>query len=215
MNIVNERIQREICRETISKLSDTALMETYRKSPSVKASIQHLENILNTCDISKEKQDEIIQLYLPKLIPPGTKGVIRGNEFNRIVQHYIENLSLPLDKFDVCFEKKHPTYPTTEIPDWYIYQKSHNKILIGMNQLDIWTGGQQLNRGSKYIIQERNDDNYRLLCVVANEVQFKTETSKGYKLFVKGFQENTLCYLSNLKNSIYSYFQEEVTETHI
>ena len=212
MNIINERIQRELCRNTITKLSDTTLMKTYKQCSSVKASIQHLTNVLNTCEIPKEKQEKIIQLYLPQIIPPGTKGVIRGNEFNRIVQDYIEKLSLPLDKFDVYFEKKHPIYTTTEIPDWYIYQKSQDKILIGMNQLDIWTGGQQLNRGSKYIIQERNDDKYRLLCVVANEVQFKTEKSKGYKLFVKGFQENTLCYLLNLKHIIYEYFQKELKD---
>lgn len=209
MNKINERIQKEICRNTISKLSDISLMETYKQCQSVKASIQNLIHVLNTCEIPKEKQDQIIQLYLPRLIPPGTKGVIRGNEFNNIVQKYIQELSLDSNTYDVCFEKIHPEYPTTEIPDWYIYHKQQNKILIGMNQLDIWTGGQQLNRGSKYIIQERNDDKYRLLCVVANEVQFKTEKSKGYRLFVKGFKENTLCYLLNLKHIINDYFKEE------
>jgi hypothetical protein len=84
------------------------------------------------------------------LIPAGTKGVIRGNKFNNIVKNYIITINLDIKRFDICFEKKHNNFITTEIPDWYIYDKSINRIIIGMNQLDLWGGGQQLNRGSKY-----------------------------------------------------------------
>ena len=44
-------------------------------------------------------------------------------------------------RFVICFEKQCSIINTSEKPDWYILDK--NKVLIGMNQLDLW-GGQQL-----------------------------------------------------------------------
>ena len=76
-----------------------------------------------------------------------------------------------------------------------------------MNQLDLWGGGQQLNRGFKYIENNKhNNINSKLLCVVCNEIQFKSKKNKAYKLFKIGFENNTLCYLNNLENIISSYF---------
>ena len=45
-----------------------------------------------------------------------------------------------------------------------------------------------------------------ILCVVCNEIQFKSKKNKAYKLFETGFENNTLCYLNNLQNNIISYF---------
>ena len=142
-----------------------------------------------------------------QLIPPGTKGVIRGNKFNNIVKQFITKLALDAERFDICFEKECNTHLTSEKPDWYILEKSTNKIIIGMNQLDLWGGGQQLNRGYKYIENNKhNNINSKLLCVVCNEIQFKSKKNKTYKLFKIGFENNTLCYLNNLQNIITSYF---------
>jgi len=80
-----------------------------------------------------------------------------------------------------------------------------------MNQLDLWGGGQQLNRGSKYI-ENNNNENSKLLCVVCNEIQFKSKKNKAYKLFESGFENNTLCYLNNLQNIITSYFNLLITD---
>ena len=58
-----------------------------------------------------------------------------------------------------------------------------------MNQLDLWDGGQQLNRGSKYIENNKyNNENSKLLCVVCNEIQIKSKKIKHtnyLKLFLK------------------------------
>jgi hypothetical protein len=62
-----------------------------------------------------------------------------------------------------------------------------------MNQLDLWNGGQQLNRGFKYIENNGNNEN-KLLCVVCNKIKFTSD------------KNNTLCYLNNLENIIKSYF---------
>lgn len=76
-----------------------------------------------------------------------------------------------------------------------------------MNQLDLLGGGQQLNRGSKYLINNKiNTENSKLLCVVCNKIKFSSNKNKVFKLFEIGFTNNTLCYLKNLPNIINEYF---------
>lgn len=182
-------------------------MTTYKDCLSVKKSIDKLNCVLLKNNINEETKDKIIEDYLLELIPAGTKGVIRGNRFNKIVKDYITNLKLEKERFSVCFEKKCEQHFTSEIPDWFILDKSTNKIIIGMNQLDLWSGGQQLNRGSKYILKNKsNSENSKLLCVVCNKIQLKSNKNKVFNLFKVGFENNTLCYLNNLQNIIYSYF---------
>lgn len=206
MEIINKRIKEEICYNTIEKLTDINLIDEYTNSISVKNEIKKLSNILEKY-IDEEIKQKIIQEYLFELIPAGTKGVIRGNKFNNIVKEFILRLELNKDRFEICFEKKCNKYITSEIPDWYILEKITNKIIIGMNQLDLWKGGQQINRGFKYIENNKHNNNEsKLLCVICNEIQFKSKNNKIYKLFEIGFQNNTLCYLNNLQNIIVSFF---------
>lgn len=207
LEYINTRIKQEICLVTLETLTDTNLINDYIQCNSVQIEIQKLNDVLKKYMIDEETQQKIIKDYILQLIPPGTKGVIRGNKFNKIVQEFITNLELDPERFDVCFEKKCETHLTTEIPDWYILEKSTNRIIIGMNQLDLWGGGQQLNRGSKYIENNRhNTENSKLLCVVCNDIQLRSNKNKAYKLFNIGYSNNTLCYLNNLQNIITSYF---------
>ena len=208
METINARIRREICYNTLEELTDTKMMPEYLSCISVKNEIKKLTDILVGENIDEDTRDRILQKYLLDLIPPGTKGAIRGNKFNNIVKAYIIKLSLDPDRFDVCFEEKCHGHFTSEIPDWYVLDKSTNKIIIGMNQLDLWSGGQQLNRGFKYLENNiHNNENSKLLCVVCNEIQFKSDKNKAYKLFEIGFVNNTLCYLNNLQHIITSYFK--------
>jgi hypothetical protein len=55
-----------------------------------------------------------------------------------------------------------------------------------MNQLDLWNGGQQLNRGYKYL-ENKTTSNFKLLFVICNEIQFTNNKNKAYKLFKIGF----------------------------
>jgi len=206
MEDINARIKQEICYETLEELTDAKLMCEYKDCDSVKNEIKKLSEVLGKY-IDKETKQKIIQEYLLELIPAGTKGVIRGNKFNNIVKEFITKLELDADRFDIYFEKKCEGHFTTEIPDWYILEKSTNKIIIGMNQLDLTSGGHQINRGYKYLIDNKhNNENSRLLCVICNEIQFKSKKNKAYKLFETGFENNTLCYLNNLRNIITLYF---------
>jgi hypothetical protein len=61
-----------------------------------------------------------------------------------------------------------------------------------MNQIDLWSGGQQTNRGTKYIdinSEKYNNINCKLLCVVCNEIQFKKTKKKVVEL-VYSFKNN-------------------------
>lgn len=208
MQSINNRITNEICRATIAQLSDQYLINDYLQCNSVKNQISKLQTVLEQHLPNQEDTTQsIIQKYLLELIPAGTKGVIRGNKFNQIVKSYIIDLKLDPVQYDVQFEKKCEQYMTSEIPDWYILHRPSTKLIIGMNQLDLWGGGQQLNRGFKYLINNSNtDENIKLLCVVCNEIQFKSEKNKAYRLFEVGFRDNTLCYLNNLGNIIRGHF---------
>lgn len=190
----------------IIQLMNYQIINEYKKCKSVIKEIKLLENILLKY-VDNSIIYDIIDEYIYNIIPAGTKGVIRGNKFNYIVKNYIKKIQLDIERFDIFFEKKCNLYLTTEIPDWYILDKTSNRIIIGMNQLDIWSGGQQLNRGYKYIDDNKhNTNNSKLLCVICNKIQFKNK-NKAYKLFEIGFRNNTLCYLNNLENIIKSYFQ--------
>jgi hypothetical protein len=110
--------------------------------------------------------------------------------------------------FEICFEKECNLCVTSEKPDWYIIEKETKKVIVGMNQLDLWNGGAQSNRGSKYIIENKhNTENSKLLCVVCNKIKINSEKNKAYKLFKTGFDNDTLCYIKNLKIIIKTYFK--------
>jgi len=207
MEYINNRIENEVCDDTIKRLDDTYLMPEYRECKSVKCEIKKLEEILEKYHIETHTKNSIINDYIFQLIPPGTKGVIRGNKFNSIVKQTIMDLQLDTKRFDVCFEKQCELSITSEIPDWYILEKNTSRVIIGMNQLDLWSGGQQLNRGYKYIINNLlNTDKTKLLCVVCNKVKISNTKNKIYKLFDVGFSNNTLCYLKNLPRIIKLFF---------
>lgn len=207
LDYINNRIAKECSNSAINKLKDTYLINEYKKCKSVKNEIKKLELILEKYDIETNKKELILNDYILNLIPAGTKGVIRGNKFNSIIKKTINNLKLNNKRFEICFEKQCQTCITSEIPDWYILEKLTCKVIIGMNQLDLWSGGQQINRGSKYLINNKsNTEKSKLLCVVCNKIKFNSNKNKAYKLFEIGFLNDTMCYLKNIKQIINNFF---------
>lgn len=204
---INRRINREFSQKTLDRLSDETLNKKYLKTKSVANKIDEITKIMEEVGISEKHIKQVIKKYNEKLIPPGTKGSLRGNEFNNLIKREIISMKLDDTKFEVKFEKKNLKLETHEIPDWYIECKSSGKILIGMNQLDFWGGGQQINRGYKYLFDDKiNSNKSKLLCVICNYKQITRKNTNTYKLFNRGFQNNTLCYIKNLKNIIKQYF---------
>jgi hypothetical protein len=206
MDEINTRIQNEFCNDTYTGLSDASLMNEYRGSKSVQNEIKKLTNVLSN-HVDASVIPSIIDDYMPELIPAGTKAVIRGNKFNKMVQAHIESMKMNPDIYEIKFERKCDVYPTAEIPDWYIMDKTKKRVIIGMNQLDLISGGQQLNRGYKYLMNNaHNTSNSKLLCVICNPVHFTSENNKAFRLFDIGYANNTLCYLKNLHTIIRQYF---------
>ena len=166
-----------------------------------------LNAILSKNNVNDEKILAIIQEYLPQIIPSTTKARIRGLVFNEIIRDTIINLNLDRTKFEITFEKRCKLNFTAEIPDWVIFEKKTNKSLIGMNQIDLWGGGQQRMRGSHYLLGNKNNTrSCKVLCVICNFRQFKTERTKAFHLFKVGFKRNTICYRRSLYKAITDYF---------
>jgi hypothetical protein len=201
---IKKRISLEYSKEIVENLTDEKLLDDYKKTQSLKNEIDKLTEVLAKHKISDDLQKNIIDDYLPALVPAGVKGVIRGNKFNHIVRDYILSLKLP---YEVAFEKHCEICPSSEKPDWYI--RKNDKVIIGMNQVDLWKGGMQLNRGMKYIVNQKLEKNSKLVCVVCNYVLLKSAKTKVFTLFKTGFENDTLCYLNGLEKIITSYFSPE------
>ncbi len=195
---INKIINDTFCEDTSVSLSNENLLEEYLNCNSVKKKVLELEKLLDKYEVSCKKY--IIDEYIFNLIPPGTKGVIKGNKFNNIVRNYLSCIDFP-EEIELRFEEKCKEFETDEIPDWYILNKKNKKIIIGMNQLDLWSGGHQLNRGCKYI-NSNFGENVKLISVIANYIQLKGYDNKVYKIFDIGFRRNNLCYLKNLESII-------------
>lgn len=158
---INNRINAEICHNTINKLSDQTLNPDFIISKSVVKKIQDIKNML----INQVQNIElVINQLLPYIIPASTKSSIRGLKFNMIVKQYIEGLNLDMNRFDIMFETKCDDCPET--PDWIIIDKIHNTKIIGMNQVDLWRGGHQFNRGFNYLDPVKITFNSKYVCVV-------------------------------------------------
>ena len=208
LNNINNKIEEQINKDILNKLTDKNLLNDYLKCKSVNNSITKLIDILKDVGIEENKITEIKNKYILELIPAGTKGVIRGNKFNQLVKNHIIDLKLNKKIYEIKFEIKCDNIETSEIPDWYIKNKKNNKVIIGMNQLDLWAGGQQRNRGSKYLIDCKfNNENSKLLCVICNEIKFKTNNNKTFNFFEIGFKNDTLCYLNNLETIIKKFLE--------
>jgi hypothetical protein len=203
ISYINSRINFEICKDTIYKLSDNILLPLFLKTKSVNNKIQHLKIILTNNNLNDNIISNIINDYILDIIPPSVKGKIRGHEFNKIVKEKILLFNLNNKLFDIKFNTKTPFKTINETPDVYILEKNTNKIILIMNSLDIWNGGHQKIIADKYL--NDNNEHYIIINVICNEIQFKTK-NKIFKLFEIGFFNNRLCYLKNLKNLINLYF---------
>lgn len=205
LDYINERIENEYDNEIYDQLEYRNMSVSYINSKSVKKRMEIVSKILDDNIIDGNKEKIMDQMLEKIIISPGTKGVCRGNKFNKIVEDYIKNIELVNnEKFIIKFEEKHSLFTMDEIPDWYIFEIKTKKIMIGMNQIDLWSGGAQINRGYKYL--NINKKNCKIMCVICKKCKILNKSNKTYKLFNKGFMDDKLCYLNNLDNIIKNYF---------
>jgi hypothetical protein len=201
-------------------LSDENLVDVYRQQPSMKKKLIEIRKQFESVGIESPKIDAYIEKYFIDLIGAGLKGQIRGNKFNSIVKDYLLNLPCAY-KYEMQFEKQHELYECSDKPDFYIYDKEKNKLLIGFNQLDLWEGGQQKNRASKYVTDERFHNNFtktqvktheqgeltiKIVNVICRNPKVKKFNKSLLSLFKIGFTKNRLCYVNGLKKIIENMF---------
>lgn len=195
-----------------ASLQDDKLMAEYKTQTSVLTQLSHLTSILHKYSINENDIRLITQEYTEHVIPAGTKSVVRGEKFNYIVKEHLSSLGcLQSTDLELCFETRHPDFPTDEVPDFYIYQPRAKKCLIGMNQIDFWTGGHQYNRASKYILSPPQT-NFQLLSVICRHAT-PSPGSKLFRIFEKGLRQGTLCYVSQLETIICRFFNVHTTGT--
>jgi hypothetical protein len=149
--------------------------------------------------ITREQSELIIhdKRFIEKMIPPGLKGVKRGNAFNT----YVYN------KFKSCIpegsiikqEYKHSKFD--EILDLYIQYQ--DKELCIYNQIDLFGGGAQLNRASKYLHTEG------IVCVILNYPIKSRPASKIYKLMDEGLKNNKIIFPKYIPLFCREFFEQK------
>jgi hypothetical protein len=169
-------------------LSDQALREIYRQQPSVRRRENLMRYALAARGVAADEISAVVEdLTDSLLVPPGTKATVRGGVFNQIVANYLR--SLPICNrpgIVLAFEQFCPLAPTGEIPDWYVWDIGGNRALIGMNQVDLWSGGAQINRADKYV-NAWLGENIAFVAVIANYYQIKTGGNRIAHMFDKAF----------------------------
>jgi hypothetical protein len=220
---INNRISKGYCSKIDKCLTDQYLLKEYMKAPSVKNAVREFEDILTRCmgrlpvkkaiveRIKKTVIKEVMANNKVRIIPAGTKATVRGSCFNDIVHDTLtrivkKNRSLVLE----VEQMPEGIQGINERPDWYIMNKDTKRFIIGYNQIDFWGGGQQSNRGDKYILKNEIDDtlgrqNGKLLCVVCKNPELKSINNKIFHIFDTGFTKKTLCYVNDLEAHIKEY----------
>lgn len=154
---------------------------------------------LSEAQLDGATTDKVLDAVTDHIIPAGTKGVIRGLEYNRIVQ---EQLSHYFGAFSLHFEEKCPAYDAPERPDWWLHCQHANRYIIGYNQVDLWVGGAQRNRANKYLSDKTIlPPNVDVLCVVSKRLRNKR--ANGFcERATKAFAARRVCYTSELVGTV-------------
>lgn len=211
IKVLNDEIERTYVSNVEESIRDEKLIDVYRDQQSFKKKMNKIKTTMLSVGIEQYKIDAYMNKAILDLIPPQLKAVIRGNQFNLIVKDFIHSLGLKKGLV-VEFEKQHSDYECSDKPDFYIYDCLSKKLLIGMNQLDLWNGGQQTNRASKYVTDERfhlghkTNLDVKFVSVICNFTSIKNKREKKFMLFKIGFEMKRLCYLNGLKDIIYNFF---------
>lgn len=181
---------------------DNSILERYK---------QRLFELLNPIYIPKNLLEDIATTLLPHFISTGAKASIRGNYFNKIVSFEIKRLIRRKPHITFSTEVRHGLLH--EKADWILYNKRTKQTLLGFNQIDLWSGGHQLNRGSKYVLdkylhQRLSKQRVKLINVIAEGPRKLTKGTKKYDVVNTGILNNRLFTMTTLK----PYVQEFINK---
>jgi len=205
------------CSKTDRCLSDDFLFDVYKKSKSVKQRVNNIKEHLskNTRLTPKKCCSLATDIVLRYMIPSGVKASIRGKVFNDLIAkeiqiHLKHHPYLAFQRESFPDSLKHQTF-LNELPDWYIMNTKTKKIIIGYNQIDLWSGGAQCNRAHKYLHNAmvyktlQTKYNCKLVCMIAKKIPLTTTSknpSKIHKILEEGINNNKLFYIKHLRHLI-------------
>lgn len=175
-------------------LTDQALHDKIMASPSIKNKCEEIHAILRSCRLKKSMQSKILQKMIPYIIPQGTKGNIRGNMLNDMVKQRVTTITRNKKKLTAFFEyiPKKLRGIIHERPDWVI-EHADGHMVVGYTQIDLWGGGQQINRAAKYILNDAlhkqlQKMNVKLICLVTKKPTLSRKKCKTQTVIRKGFK---------------------------
>lgn len=154
----------------MSSISDTQLMGRYKSQPSVNQRLINIRRQLEDVMSIPNDVDVVMEVITPFLVQAGVKGVVRGLELNQLVKKRLED-HFQHPTYFIRFKQMCPDYITSEKPDWWIKNNETGRCVIGFNQIDLWSGGAQCNRGDKYLshhFHEVAPPHVRILSVVCS-----------------------------------------------
>lgn len=187
----------------LHELDDDVLFSRYCDAPSVKNRVKEIKTLLREYGLTHTQCAALAKKLL--VIPPGTKSHIRGCMFNDIVKREIRKVLGTASDVTADFEKQHGCF--SEIPDWILCKG--NKILVGFNQISLFGGGHQLNRASKYIMDEAihrklSKRRIKMVCVV-KDLPINAK-GKSRDILLKGIEKKRIYCVGGLKKLIREYF---------
>ncbi len=196
---------------TWQQLTDEALQPRYDEAPAYIKKRKHYQAIAcrsfklgrGNGKASHQEMQELIAIIGTVPVQPGVKANVRGLRLNALVEAELRAAFDDDAKFDLQLEKHHPVATTFERPDWTVENTETGKLIIGMNQMDFWSGGHQRNRGSKYLHTNLGPGRV-LLSVIASGTYF----GKDQEHLLRGFQENRLCYKNRVVECVKSHLED-------
>lgn len=204
---ISEKINAQYDKYITQRVSDTMLMSKYHACPSCKKVMNIFEETARDIGVSGRQKRLMEKRLLPLLIPLGVKASVRGAVLNKYIQSKISNIQKATTFIkSAIFEPRNVAYPhISEIPDWVV-ETTTGKLVIGFNQLDLWNGGAQINRGSKYIMDETlhrrlGKHGMFIVCVVARRYVFSKQEkrTKADNIVFTGSLKNRLVWPKGLK----------------
>lgn len=181
--------------------NEETMMQFYADMPSVQTRLGNLDDVLRSEGISAAKRDRLAKKLLHMFVPAGTKGAVRGHMFNKIIEKKIRSALTKKHGWRFATEEKHPLFQ--EIPDWTL--RKGRKTLVGFNQVSLFGGGHQINRGGKYIMDDTLHNrlckkNVRMVCIV-NKMPIR-KTGKAWDIMSKGMSSKRLFTPNKIKKLV-------------
>lgn len=165
-----------------------------------------IESIISeTVNISTNRRQMLVSKLMKHFVPHGIKSSLHGIQFNKEVSKRITPIVKRKPHIIFSLEPTHKLL--FEKPDWMLYNTRTRSTLVGYNQIDLWTGGHQINRGAKYILDKAlhaklSRHKVKLVAIVAGPPATLTPGTKKYDIINTGIEKRRLFTPSTLPSLI-------------